>query len=126
MDNIRREEFDTLSKQIGEIHINSVIMKEAVNGIKDQVTKQNGRIGKLEHSHEESIQKHALYEERLSNHMKQDEREYDSIRTNLSSLNDKTDRIGRKVDGIVVRTGALIAAAGILGYVLKILADNFL
>lgn len=126
MENIRRDEFNALLKQIGEIHINSIIMKEGVDGVKNELVKQNNRISKLEHSHEDSISKHSLYEERLNNHMRQDEREYKDIHNNLTSLNEKTDRIGRKVDGVVVKTGALIAGAAILGYILKIVIDKLL
>ena len=88
---------DELIKKINLIHESTIVMKETLNTLKDQVTRQNSRVSKLEETQEVAVRSSATFEERLSNHMSQDEKEQLHMNQQLKEMNEKLDGLSRTV-----------------------------
>lgn len=86
-----------LIEKINKTHENSIVMKESLTSLKEHVQRQNGRIAKLEESHEKGVALHATYEERLGFHMQADEKEQAAIEKALEQTNKKIDALSRTV-----------------------------
>lgn len=54
-------------QKIEEIYIATKVISRDISDLKDQVTRQNSRVGKLEDSDKSGMAAHAVYEERMAN-----------------------------------------------------------
>jgi len=86
-----------LIEKINKTHENSIVMKESLTALKEHVQRQNGRIAKLEESHEKGVALHATYEERLGSHMAADEKEQIAIEKAQGETNKKIDNLSKTV-----------------------------
>ena len=70
-----KDQVSAIYEKVDNMHEKMIVMMADLGTIKNEAIKTNGRIKKLEVTNEENIRKHAVYEERLSQHMDADEKE---------------------------------------------------
>ena len=86
-----------LIKKVNLIHETTIQMRESLNALNEKLVRQNGRVTKLEETQEGVVTRSATFEERLSNHMTQDEKEQVHMNEQLKEVNEKLDGLSRNV-----------------------------
>lgn len=101
---------ENISKKLDKVHDVVLMMKSDIETIKSEAVKTNGRINKLEAQSEDNIAKHAVYEERLNNHLGHDEKFEDQTERAIKDILKELKKVSRLVwigVGLVTILGTL-------------------
>lgn len=96
---------DKLIDKVEKIHLVVVRTEQNVEGLKNHVAVQNGRIGHLEKNSEAEMQARATYEERLRGHMATDEKTQTQLDKDVRAI---TKRVWLIVGSTSALTGGLL------------------